>query len=268
MALINCPECGKENVSSSASACPNCGFDIKNWQKSIEAERIAKEKEETAKNNLKLMALKKEEERQNIINSIKAPEMYGDKRAYAAIAGGGLLLTIASSPIWLLLALAGCVVYYKISNLEYSKYASDPEGYRQTKAEEKIRITEAQNAAKTNKNEITTTEMKFCPKCGSEDITRQVFQENKGSKEITHTTSKYKGQGHGIIWWITIGWWWWIIDLFLWIFAFFPRLILRLFASPYKKKKYKGVTNSVTETIVDISYKTVCTCQNCGHTWS
>lgn len=29
MSLINCPECGKENVSDSAESCPNCGYNIK-----------------------------------------------------------------------------------------------------------------------------------------------------------------------------------------------------------------------------------------------
>jgi primosomal protein N' len=32
MALINCPECGRE-ISSSASQCPHCGFDIQNRKK-------------------------------------------------------------------------------------------------------------------------------------------------------------------------------------------------------------------------------------------
>ena len=31
MALIKCPECGKENVSSGASFCPNCGFNIREY---------------------------------------------------------------------------------------------------------------------------------------------------------------------------------------------------------------------------------------------
>lgn len=26
MALIKCPECGRENVSDTANACPGCGF--------------------------------------------------------------------------------------------------------------------------------------------------------------------------------------------------------------------------------------------------
>lgn len=29
MALIKCPECGKENVSDSAESCPECGYNIK-----------------------------------------------------------------------------------------------------------------------------------------------------------------------------------------------------------------------------------------------
>ena len=29
MALIKCPECGKENVSDSAETCPECGYSIK-----------------------------------------------------------------------------------------------------------------------------------------------------------------------------------------------------------------------------------------------
>ena len=29
MALINCPECGKENISNSAECCPWCGYPVK-----------------------------------------------------------------------------------------------------------------------------------------------------------------------------------------------------------------------------------------------
>lgn len=31
MALIKCPECGREGVSDSANACPQCGFNIANY---------------------------------------------------------------------------------------------------------------------------------------------------------------------------------------------------------------------------------------------
>ncbi len=50
MALIKCPECGKENVSDSAEACPNCGFGVKEYfknktiEKEISNKSIAEEK--------------------------------------------------------------------------------------------------------------------------------------------------------------------------------------------------------------------------------
>lgn len=33
MSLIQCPECGKPNVSNAANACPSCGFPIKKYFK-------------------------------------------------------------------------------------------------------------------------------------------------------------------------------------------------------------------------------------------
>ena len=40
MALINCPECGRENVSDSALACPNCGFGIREYFSKTETKGI------------------------------------------------------------------------------------------------------------------------------------------------------------------------------------------------------------------------------------
>lgn len=36
MALIKCPECGRENVSDSAEMCTNCGYGIKTHFQEIE----------------------------------------------------------------------------------------------------------------------------------------------------------------------------------------------------------------------------------------
>lgn len=40
MALIKCPECGKENVSDKAEMCPQCGFGIKAHFEKIENEKV------------------------------------------------------------------------------------------------------------------------------------------------------------------------------------------------------------------------------------
>lgn len=47
MALINCPECGREKVSDSAEACPSCGYNLRehlnysrnNWDAKLELKR-------------------------------------------------------------------------------------------------------------------------------------------------------------------------------------------------------------------------------------
>lgn len=77
-----------------------------------------------------------------------------------------------------------------------------------------------------------------CPKCGSENVTVSVINEQ-------HFEKKH----HGLIWWLFIGWWWFPIK---WLFFTLPALIIAIFA-PKKK-----IVNT---------QKTVCVCQNCAHRW-
>ena len=100
----------------------------------------------------------------------------------------------------------------------------------------------------------------FCPNCNSENVKVESVQENLGTTEISKTKTKEKR--HGIIWWLFIGWWWWIIDLILWIILFIPRALLHI----GRKKKYVSTTRS--QSVNHIVYKTICTCQNCGNTWT
>ena len=102
-----------------------------------------------------------------------------------------------------------------------------------------------------------------CPKCGSNDVSVNTFQEDRGSITTSKTKSKYKEQGHGCLWWLTIGWWWWIVDLFLWI-GLFP---LRLLYELLRKRKYVGRSTTVSQSVNRIKYKTVCSCRACGNTW-
>ena len=269
MALINCPECGKGDISSSAVSCPNCGFDIRGWQQKLENEKLDKEKAEKAQANLRAQAEREESERQRMIASVPDPTMYGKIWVYIVVAVVGILFTCVGGAFWIIAAIIGCGAYFGYSYFEYKKWIDNPEEYKLKKATQMAEKKSDKNAA--NVIQPTTTNSNgtlYCPKCGSEDVSKQVFQENRGSRTITKTTSKYKEKGHGLLWWLLIGWWWWFVDLMLWIFAFFPRLVLRLFAAPFKKKKYKGKSKSVSTTVNDIAYRTVCTCQKCGNTWS
>ena len=42
MALITCPECGRENVSDTAQMCPSCGYGIKKHFDILKSEQKAK----------------------------------------------------------------------------------------------------------------------------------------------------------------------------------------------------------------------------------
>lgn len=70
MALINCPECGKENVSDSAIACPNCGYNIKAHTDRVKAE-IAIQRKNEAKRKAELERKIKKQSFSNKLKSIK-----------------------------------------------------------------------------------------------------------------------------------------------------------------------------------------------------
>ena len=103
----------------------------------------------------------------------------------------------------------------------------------------------------------------FCPVCRSNIVSVQVVQENQGSVTSTKTNATYKRKGHGLLWWLFIGWWWWMIDLYIWVFFTIPRLIFAIIRS----KKYKKTETSTSFTNNNITYKRICTCQNCGNAW-
>lgn len=103
-----------------------------------------------------------------------------------------------------------------------------------------------------------------CPKCGSENVQTNTFQEQKGSKTVTKYSFKAAEKHHGCLWWCIIGWWWFFIDLMIWI-CFFPfRFTVQLF----RRKKYTAGGTSTSKTHNKIGYRTVCVCQNCGKQWT
>lgn len=102
-----------------------------------------------------------------------------------------------------------------------------------------------------------------CPNCQSGNVSIQMQQENFGGITVTKSTMSYRVSSHGYLWWLFIGWWWWIVDIFIWIFAFIPRLLYGL----VQKRKH-GFGKSVSVTKNNIRYKKFCVCQNCGYHWN
>ena len=45
MALVKCPECGRENVSDKAEMCPNCGYNLKEHFDDLKLAQIKEERE-------------------------------------------------------------------------------------------------------------------------------------------------------------------------------------------------------------------------------
>ncbi|MBR5031905.1 MAG: hypothetical protein IKX49_04270 [Clostridia bacterium] len=79
----------------------------------------------------------------------------------------------------------------------------------------------------------------ICPKCQSSNVNTQIIN------EVTLKTAH-----HGIIWWLLVGWWWVPVK---WIFFTVPALFFKLFSH----KKQRAVNRQ----------KTMCVCQQCGHSW-
>lgn len=78
MALIKCPECGRERVSDSAEACPDCGYGIKAHFDKIKQEKEREEqrkREELEKERAEVEAKKREEERIKSVPQLEKPQL-------------------------------------------------------------------------------------------------------------------------------------------------------------------------------------------------
>ncbi len=183
MALIICPECGKENVSDSAPTCPKCGFAIREHFENIEKIRIANDQEiqkrkQTEEKRLKDIENVKQQERRRMA-SITIPEKPRFPKA-AFITGniflimGGYLL-YDSSFFTLLLIIIGLVILrygyslYSKKQSEYKLALSNFEEYQKQKIKEQ---DEAEAQLKQNaKNRMeAANNVPKCPYCHSINI--------------------------------------------------------------------------------------------------
>lgn len=78
MALIKCPECGRENVSHKAEACPSCGFGVKAHYEKMMADREnvqrKKQEQEWMEQRRKRAEIEEERRQKQRLSDIKMPE--------------------------------------------------------------------------------------------------------------------------------------------------------------------------------------------------
>lgn len=73
MALIKCPECGRENVSDSAEMCPNCGYGIKAHFQEIERKKLLEQQKLEKERQYEELKRIREEKEQAELATIKMP---------------------------------------------------------------------------------------------------------------------------------------------------------------------------------------------------
>lgn len=100
MALVKCPECGRENVSDTAQCCPECGFGIHDYFVQRQNEQTANENAVSAAQKAKVRKEKEAEELKRRLANIKSPEK---PRKGVYIAGGVVCGMIGA--LWMALAL-------------------------------------------------------------------------------------------------------------------------------------------------------------------
>lgn len=176
MALVKCPECGREKVSDSAESCPECGYGIKAHYEAIKAQEEKKRKEEERK----VAEQQRQERRLQNIRQPKKPIFSKGMIIYIIIAGIFLsvLFLCGEDPevgIWLL-EIAGFIgiplgVYLLT---DYNKRVNDYKlAQRDFEAYKKQVISEQDKAARQaeleRKRQMNAPK---CPHCNSTKIER------------------------------------------------------------------------------------------------
>lgn len=183
MALIKCPECGKDNVSDSAQCCPECGFGIHDYFVKQQNERMAKENAVSAAQKAKVQKEKEAEELKHRLANIKVPEkprkgVYIAEGAVCGISGAlGLVISLYDGFHFFTFCIAAfsffmaAIIYsvYKEAVSDYNLSQTDFNAYQQ-------KVIHAEDARKAEEIRIANEKAEKasvpvkCPKCGSTSI--------------------------------------------------------------------------------------------------
>lgn len=184
MALIKCPECGRENVSSSAVSCPGCGYGISAHFEAIraaeEAERLKEEADRQEEIEKEQSQKREKEAFERRLQSVEMPEKPKVSKAYFLYLGIvivyliGVLMndydnTINNSGYWkLALMMIAVPTAYNgwlyINRLQYYKMAiANPKQYRINKVLHEDARMEYQKMARV----AEISKSPICPNCHS-----------------------------------------------------------------------------------------------------
>ena len=150
MALIKCPECGKENVSDSAEMCPECGYGIKAHFDLVKQRQL---NQEIRQRKLESVRMPERPKRMNFAYGLAIFFGVGGLFAYTVLPGMVI--------IWILFVCWMCYEGSKQYNRETEKYnlaLTNFEKYQQ----ETVREQEYKARIESMKPK--------CPACGSTDI--------------------------------------------------------------------------------------------------
>ncbi len=150
MALIRCPECGKENVSDSAEMCPDCGCGIKAHYEKVRIEQQKKEVHEWRLQNVKMP---------------EEPKKMNTSYGLAIFFGLGALCGFIISPMFGLVMIAStCWMCYEGSK----QYNRELENYNLAKSDfEKYQKEVVQKQEQRAREEASRPR---CPQCNSTNI--------------------------------------------------------------------------------------------------
>lgn len=201
MALVKCPECGRENVSSAATACPSCGYNIKGHFEKIKIKKMAKKMAEKQKKNAEAseceidkMIEKIREERINSIPLLEEPDLANTRNIFliiltiiiGMITMGNIITSDSEITIAWIIAFVIASILLAISThssiSEYQLCQNDPRAYREKIYDEKYRADEAQYIKNYLSDELYHTGSGYvtngshfaveCPYCHSINTTK------------------------------------------------------------------------------------------------
>lgn len=169
MALINCPECGKENVSDKADFCPQCGFFINKYFTDLKVKQETEKRQDQQETKIR-----------EIMDTISLPEKPKARKwpvrllitwfASVTILLACVFLNVAfPNPIlnylmWILVVVVLGSIFIigpwilhvlskdNVKNEEYEKAAKDPESYKREKATEQLGTSQS-----TDQNQVNIT---------------------------------------------------------------------------------------------------------------